>query len=277
MNGHRSPTLRRALWCVLFLALAIFDVRAGDETDAAFSQANQLYEQGKFAEAATAYDRLLTAGQGSAWVYYNFGNALFKQGRIGRAIVAYRRGLRLAPRDRDLRANLLFARLQARGGSTYPPESLDRWLGVLTLNEWSAAAMLAFWMAAGLFALGEWRPETARRLRGVRLAAMLATVLLGGIVLARWRAEYGIPTAVALLGEVDVRTSPLDVAQVVYKVRDGVELRVLDRLHNWFQVEDPARRLGWVRGDQVQLLDEPATPAASAPAPAPGAAVTPAQ
>jgi tetratricopeptide (TPR) repeat protein len=57
---------------------------------AAFDSANKLYEEGKFAEAASAYETLAKSGQSSATLCFNLGNAFFKSGQIGRAIAAYR-------------------------------------------------------------------------------------------------------------------------------------------------------------------------------------------
>ena len=111
----------------------------------AFESANKLYEQGKFAEAASAYASLLQSNQASAALYFNLGNAFFKSGQIGRAIAAYRYAGRVTPRDPDVRANLQFARNQ-RQGPTLSPNRWQRWLGRLTLNEWTLLAAVAVWL-----------------------------------------------------------------------------------------------------------------------------------
>ena len=71
-----------------------------------FSAANKLYAEGKFAEAATAYETILQAGAQSPALLFNAGNAEFKAGHLGKAVAAYRRAELLAPRDAELRANL---------------------------------------------------------------------------------------------------------------------------------------------------------------------------
>jgi tetratricopeptide (TPR) repeat protein len=63
--------------------------------NADFEAANRLYEQGQFAEAAAGYQKLIDAGQASAAVLFNLGNAWFKSGKIGRAVVAYRQAATL--------------------------------------------------------------------------------------------------------------------------------------------------------------------------------------
>lgn len=82
-----------------------------------FAKANQLYQQGKFKESAQLYQRLIAMGYNSPTLWYNLGNAYVKSGQTGKAVVAYERALRFAPRDSDLRENLLLIS---------PPENLRK-------------------------------------------------------------------------------------------------------------------------------------------------------
>ena len=82
---------------------------------AEFNAANKLYAEGKFAEAASAYEKILQSGAVSPALYFNYGNAEFKSGNLGRAIAAYRQAAQLTPRDAEVRANLDFARNQVQG------------------------------------------------------------------------------------------------------------------------------------------------------------------
>ena len=75
---------------------------------ALFSDANQLYSDGNYAEAAKAYEEIITE-QPNSEVYYNLGNAYFKQDELAKAILAYERCLRLDPRNKDAKYNLAFA------------------------------------------------------------------------------------------------------------------------------------------------------------------------
>ncbi len=131
---------------------------------AGFEAANKLYEEGKYADAAASYERLLKGGQVSAALYFNLGNAAFKSSQIGRAIAAYRQAQRLAPRDPDVRANLQFARNQVQG-PTLPVGRWQRWLNRFTLNEWTVMAAAAAWLLFLLLALLQWRPALKATLR----------------------------------------------------------------------------------------------------------------
>ena len=128
---------------ILLLLLGAMTLRAEPVPDA-FTQANKLYEEGKYTQAAAAYEKITRAGAVSPALYFNLGNACLKAGQIGRAVCAYRQAETLAPRDPDIRANLQIARNQAGDNNpALPGNRWTRWIGRLTLNEWTLAASAA--------------------------------------------------------------------------------------------------------------------------------------
>ncbi|MGA2853700.1 MAG: tetratricopeptide repeat protein, partial [Verrucomicrobiota bacterium] len=99
-----------------------------------FSTANRLYAEGKFADAAAGYEKILQTGAQSPSLLFNYANAEFKSGHLGRAIAAYRRAAQLSPRDDEIRDNLAFVRNQVQG-ATVRENRWQNWAGALTLNE----------------------------------------------------------------------------------------------------------------------------------------------
>jgi tetratricopeptide (TPR) repeat protein len=65
-----------------------------------------------FRQASELYEELRRRGVDNPDLHRNQGNAALLSGNLAEAILAYRRGLRLAPNDRELRANLGYARDQ---------------------------------------------------------------------------------------------------------------------------------------------------------------------
>jgi tetratricopeptide (TPR) repeat protein len=217
---------------------------------AAFDSANKLYEEGKFAEAASAYDTLAKSGQYSAALYFNLGNAFFKSGQIGRAIAAYRQAEQLTPRDPDLRANLQFARNQTPS-PTLLPTRWQRWLGRLTLNEWTLLAAAALWLWLLVLAVRQWRPALNPVLRLYVLTLAILAGLLCACAAASLRETRFTRTAIVITREAAVRYGPLAESPTAFTVHDGAELRVLDQKDDWLQVSTDLRRVGWLRRDQV--------------------------
>ena len=217
---------------------------------AGFELANKLYEEGKFAEAAAAYEKLAQPGQTSAALCFNLGNALFKSGQIGRAIAAYRQAEQLAPRDPDLRANLQFARNQTQA-PTLVPGRWQRWLGRVTLNEWTLLAAGAVWLWLLLLAVLQWRPSLKPVLRSYVLSLAILAGLLCGCVAAALRETRFTRTAIVVTRDAVVRYGPLAESPTAFTVHDGAELLVLDQKDEWLQVSAGPSRTGWLRRDQT--------------------------
>jgi tetratricopeptide (TPR) repeat protein len=226
---------------------------ATGEAAARFEAANKLYEQGKFTEAAAAYEKTRQSGVASAALYFNLGNALFKSAQIGRALLAYRQAEQLAPRDPDVRANLQFARNQVQG-PTRRAGRVERWLASLSLNEWTALAAGSLWLTCVSLAAIQLRPRLAQSLRNLPIAGGVAMVIFGvglGLALAN---DVGTESAIVTAREVSVRNGPLDESPSAFTAHDGAELRVLDRKDDWLQVTDDNRRSGWLKHSEVALL-----------------------
>jgi len=259
----RNPTrLMMASWvCRLVSGLSfIFGAVAPLlAQEAAFEQANKLYEQGKYEEAASAYQILAGTNQISPALQFNLGNAWFKASQIGRAIAAWRFAERAAPRDPDVRFNLSFARKQISGGSTPDLPWPKRFLSSVTLNGWSLAGVAAFWLFFVLLALREIRPLWRRPLRLPAIFVGLLSLGLAVMALLAYNLTR-IIGATVVVPQAIVRYGPLEESQVHYQLRDGSEVIVLDEKPDvrgqpaWIQVQDASRRLGWVKHDQLILI-----------------------
>jgi len=216
----------------------------------AFDAANKLYEEGKFADAASAYEKLTQSGQASAALYFNLGNAFFKSGQIGRAIAAYRQAEQITPRDPDLRANLQFARNQTPS-PTLVPGRWQRWLGRLTLNEWTFLAAGVLWLWLLLLAVLQWRPALKPTLRWYLYSLAALGLLLSVCAFFTLRQTRFTRTAIVVAHDATVRFGPLPESPSAFTVHDGAELRVLDQKDEWLQVSAGPRRTGWLRRDQA--------------------------
>jgi tetratricopeptide (TPR) repeat protein len=230
-----------------------FGVARAEPPAAAFDAANKLYEQGKFAEAASAYEKTLQSGEAAAALYFNLGNAWFKSGQIGRAIVAYHEAEQLTPRDPDVRANLQFARNQIQG-PTLAQSRWSRWLDRLSLNEWTVLAAASVWLWLLLLAFLQWRPALKPALRGyvVTLGGAAGLVCIC-FALAFYQARSA-RVAVVIVRDATVRQGPLEESQSAFTVHDGAELLILDQKDDWFQVSPDSRRIGWLRRDRLLPL-----------------------
>ena len=245
---------------VLLAAWGLQAAPAGDFARA-FEDANRLYEQGKFLEAAAAYDGLIHSGHASAAVYYNLGNAWFKAGQNGRAIAAYRHALRLTPRDPSLHFNLQFVRQRISGDQRDQRTRWERLFGNVTLNEWTLLTFGAYWILFVLLAVRELRLSLRRILRPYVVCAGAATLLFAACLGMASYVANRANDAVVVVPNAVVRRSPLEESAVSYQLPDGSEISVLDskdsmagnRKQAWLQVQGQ-RGIGWLHRDDVIVL-----------------------
>ncbi len=223
------------------------------EVAADYSAANRLYAEGKFADAAAGYERILATGGRSPALLFNDANAEFKAGHLGEAIAAYRRAELLAPRDSEIRANLGFVRNQVQGATIRESRWQD-WLGQLTLNEWTLLAAGAFWLTFLILAAGQISPALGPKLKRATSLFATATILFGAVLGLQAANHFSQATAVVISAEATARSGPFDEAQSAFTASDGAELKILDRHEDWVQVAAGAGKIGWLSRKQVEVL-----------------------
>jgi tetratricopeptide (TPR) repeat protein len=225
-----------------------------------FQGANSAYEQGKFKEAAEAYEQILGYGVADPRVLYNLANADFKLGRLGPAILNYERALRLDPSDQDARDNLELARGQIRDRVEeveipYPVKVVQDALDTVPIDALSTIFLgLYVVTCAFLGSLPVTTGQTRRRLLGYAAAAIGLVTLLSAGALAesiRIRTE---DRAIVMTDKVDVLSGPSAENTVLFTVHEGTRLEVRNRRDGWYQVSLPNAMSGWIPSGMVERV-----------------------
>jgi hypothetical protein len=213
-----------------------------------------------FLAAANGFEELRRRGARNALLERNLGNSYFLAGDLPRAILAYRRGLRLSPTDRALRANLDEARKQViffEGTALgRPPENIrPLWLPHAPLGLFALAAA---GYAVVCAALTRWLMLRQRRALVVGLVALAVAVGATLLLVASWRAEPAGPVVViaengVLLRKGDGRSFP---PRSESPINRGVEARLLHQQNGWLQIELSGGEVGWVAQCEAVVEDE---------------------
>jgi tetratricopeptide (TPR) repeat protein len=231
---------RNFLISLLVLALGNASLSAGD-----FAEANQRFQEGDFAGAASAYEQILAVEGPRANVYYNLGNSHFRLGKFGPAILAYERARVLTPRDRDLRTNLARARKDAAvtDESQLDPR-INAVVSTLSPNEWSwllasaALAIGALTMVGGVIRL----PLHWTR-RAVGLSLFCIALSASALYLRRAESTRGV----VLSETTAIRISPFEQAESIATLSPGQIIQIGAQQSGFHYVESPNSGLhGWV-------------------------------
>jgi tetratricopeptide (TPR) repeat protein len=245
---ERQKKLGRAVAAAALAALALVSVaRAdGDSPKTIFFRGNALYGDGKFAEAAQAYEAVRAAGVESAPLYYNLGTAYARAGDEGRALLNYERARRLAPGDPDLRANMTFVR-----GDRADDGAAPLWVRLLLpladrvgSDALLLAAAVAWWLLLAALLVGR-LAEPLRRVARWGIVAATLTLLLTLPAAAYRAARVDRPQWAAVLADAAVRFEPSESGTEHFEAPAGSVVDVLAERAGWAQV---ARRGDGLRG-----------------------------
>ena len=243
--------------CLLaFAVCALLGSSAFAQPHADFAKANQEYAQGHFKEAISGYEALVRAGQWSANVFYDLGNAYFRTGDFGRAILNYERALALERHHAEATANLQIARDEAHALEIQPSWP-ERYLQFATVNQYSIAAAVAFWIAAFCLAALIF---TRRRTAAITTLLLVMFLVFSGGILAVWQLERGSKgsaLAVVIGKDVQARLATADTANSVLALPPGSEVKILSTRGDWIYAALPNNLRGWIpakNAEQVRLL-----------------------
>jgi tetratricopeptide (TPR) repeat protein len=235
---------------VVMAALALFSSALAQSNDS-FAKANEEYAHGQFPEAIKEYEALARAGQWSAPLFYNLGNAYFRSGDFAHAILNYERALALDPRHPEATANLGFARDESRA-LELQKDRFEPFLKFATSNQITIAATVAFWIA--VFAIAA-MILTRRRSFGLVILAILAmsvlTAALGCIV----PMEKGAKSlAIVTRNDVEARVATADNATSVLALPSGSEVRIVSQRGDWIYALLPNNLRGWIPASSVESV-----------------------
>jgi len=246
----------RTLFVDLCCAVTCTFVAASAFAQTEFAKANHEYAQGHFKEAIDGYETQARARQWSANVFYDLGNAYFRTGDFGRAILNYERALALERHHPEAAANLQIARDEARA-LEMQQSSPERYLQFASVNQYSIAAAIAFWVGAFCtVAL-----ILARR-RSARLIALsiLSFSVCALAIFAAYEIDHGnkgCALAIITGDNVQARLATADTANSVLALPPGSEVKILSTRGDWIYAALPNNLRGWIpakNAEPVRLL-----------------------
>ena len=223
------------------------------EPSAQFVKANQEYAAGDFKAAIDDYEALVRAGQDTANLFYNLGNAYFRKSDFGRAILNYERALALDPHHPEAEANVRIARDEARALELVPTRS-DRLFAFANENRFVVAAAIAFWM--GIFSIVAWIIGR-RRSRGAFALSILSLSIFAIAVVASYQLSHGKNgrgLAVVTGDKVEARLATADNANRVLTLPAGSEIKIVSQRGDWIYAALPNSLRGWIPANGAEQV-----------------------
>lgn len=226
------------------------------------AEADALYENEKYAEAAAAYKSLVKDNGVAYEVYYNLGNCYYKMDDVPQAVLCYERAYLLNPGDADLRVNLALARGKTVDKVVPPSEMFFvTWWRELThcmnIASWTTIGVLAFVLMLVGIALYMFMPTLWVRKVGV-YGAMALFVVSVVANLAAWSQHDDMvsrDSAIVMSPAVTVKSSPSDRSTDLFVIHEGSKVKIIDgSMKEWIEVKFEEGKQGWIPTSSVEVI-----------------------
>lgn len=247
------------LSCLLMVGWSIGMLAANPQQ--AMQQANELYRQDNFAEAAQAYTDLWEQGFRSKALAYNLGNTYFRLDSLGKAVLFYERALRISPNDRAVKENLELLRSRiAEEEDELPVIGLIRvWRALqngISANAWTWLGLILVW--GGITGFVFWQIGTLRKVRKrgflIGLGLLILSVLPFSLAWSRNYDETQKITVVVMANEVPLRTAASEGSESIIDLYLGTKATVTDSIGNWREILLSNGYQGWIPSDQIDEI-----------------------
>lgn len=253
----KTQRLIELFFALIVVALPAIAQTAPDE----FDRGNAFYRDGKFEQAADAYEAILKQGLASPAIYFNLGNSYYRLGKTAPAIIAYERALRLQPNDPDIQHNLDLVNLKTLDRIEPLPELFFiQWLRTLS-------AFLPLHTTVWLFALG-WillfgslacvyllvSPNTLRLFRTLIVTALVALIPLTALLITQVADSRSRNDAIVTVSIVTAKTSPDAQSVDAFVIHEGLKVKLSDAVGEWVKITLADGKVGWISSQDCERI-----------------------
>lgn len=225
-----------------------------------FYVGNSLYEKRDYPKAIEEYLKVRDLGLESGNLYYNLGNSYFKLGKIGYAILNYERARRIMPQDKDLKANLDYAKSLV-GTSSFeapPKNAIVSAIKVpfkdFNLNTLAAFALFLYLIVIGFAAFFIVNPFFAKKLWFILFICIVIFSVNMAAFGIRYYDEVILKRGIIVQKEADCKYEPIDKSTTFYKLQEGDEVIVLQTHDDWSQIRRLDGKIAWLRKEAVEEI-----------------------
>lgn len=259
-NKHIKPFLFTLAWLLLAGFTAGYAKAPQGSQQQRFEDANKLFNQSKFTEAARVYQQLLDEGHHQKALYFNAGNAWYKAGKTGQAIYNYEKALQLAPGDAAVKHNLDIANQKVSGFTEELPMVFFQqwWLQLRHLhkaNGWATGAVVLFWLLVAGVMLNAFMPGWRNRfLRwgNYALAALCALYLL--MAVDAYLVANNHDSGIVMSSNIKAKTAPDENSRDAFEVGEGMKVHISDATETFCKIELADGKSGWIGCNYIKRL-----------------------
>ncbi len=245
--------------CLISPCAAVAAPASEAEAAARYNEAGALYRDGQFHKALEAYEQLIESGIQNPDLYYNAANAAYRAEMIGKSALYFERALKLAPSDKEARANLAFINSQKQDREPSEENAvlafLERWYGSINTDSSALLSGTAFALmmlfAAGLIFLRGWQRIVLWIVSGLCGLAFLAST---GMFVHKTHRLATVQEAVIMAPEAHAYSGPGTENTLIFTLHEGTKVIFERGQDGWLLVRLKSGIGGWIMEGSVEKI-----------------------
>lgn len=251
--------MRKILFTLtLFVSVSLF---AGNQFEAQFEKANELYESANYEEALKVYYELEKAGINGFNLQFNIGNTHYKLDEIPSAILHYEKALKIDPSNEDVKQNLKLA--YAKTTDKIEPARelvINRWwkeiINLNSADSWGIIATFLLFtslMLALFYLLAN--KSIIRRIGFFGASAVLLIAII--CYFFGYQQHYysnEAKAAIIFTPTVSIKSAPGESGTVLFVLHKGTKVHLLESTNEWRNVALPNGNKGWIKENDIREI-----------------------
>ena len=247
---------------ILILSWMIMQLSCSMALAATKAEADKLYGNEHYREAAECYQTILKQQGEAAEIYYNLGNCYYKLDEIPQAVLNYERALLLSPGDRDIRFNLQLAR--SKTIDKIVPESemfFVTWyhslVNLMSVDGWAHTAIISLALVIVLSLVYLFSQPVWLRKIGFFGGITLLLVFIFANVFAHQQKQSLVHRkgAIVMSPSVTVKSTPAANGTDLFILHEGTKVIITDgSMREWKEIRLADGKEGWIESKKIELI-----------------------
>ena len=223
------------------------------------------YYNEQYELATQEFETIIANDWISPELYYNLGNAYYRYGQIAGSIWAYENCLRLLPTHKNAEYNLKLANLKVKDRVEIPepPIYLKLYLAMkenFSPSSWINNTLTLFLILTIFITLNRLFKIYFTKhliviyncLYSITIVFLFCSLLL---TIHSISSHKSINQGIIYSPSVDVRSEPNQFSTRLFKVHEGLKVRVKQITERWLEIELLDGKIGWISENQIRLLN----------------------
>jgi tetratricopeptide (TPR) repeat protein len=248
------------IFMIIFCGGVFAEEARKEDPNKLFYVGNSMYEKRDYEKAIGEYKKILDLGLESGNLFYNIGNCYFKLGKLGHAILNYEKARRVIPQDRDLKANLDYAKSAVSGpdysafAKNFIVSAIKAPFKELNVNAIIISGLAFYYILIALGIFTMLNPFFTKRTLPFAIIIFLIFAVNMAALGIRYYDENILKRGIVVQKDVECKYEPIDKSTTYYRLHEGEEAIIVKVRSGWSQIKSIDGKIAWVKEGAIEEI-----------------------